>query len=168
MLQSAFEDDLRIRRAGIILGDQQADSLSSNLRFADEGLLFSTSLNQLKKMMSDFKRSIEKVGLKIHPDKTKIFDKQRSIRQTEATIDDISVEIQPLSRKAQYLGQTISFEQQDTTEIKNRIRAAWASFARCRQGVDIKIVSSSTPTTFFQLGHHTDDDVRFRHMGVDA
>ena len=89
---------------GISLGDQQPDSSSSNLRFADDVLLFSTSMNQLKKMISDFKRSTEKVGLKIHPDKTKIFDKQRSSRQSEATIDDISVEIQPLSGKAQYLG----------------------------------------------------------------
>ena len=57
---------------GISLGDQQADSLS-NLRFADDLLLFSTSLNQLKKMM--FKRSTEKERLVIHPDKTKIIGK---------------------------------------------------------------------------------------------
>ena len=75
VLQSALEDDLRIRREkgmGISLGDQQADSLS-NLRFADDVLLFSTSLNQLKKMM--FKRSTEKERLVIHPDKTKIIGK---------------------------------------------------------------------------------------------
>ena len=52
-LQSALEDDLRIlREKG--MGDQQCDCLS-NLRFADDVLLFSSSLNQLKKMMSDFK-----------------------------------------------------------------------------------------------------------------
>ena len=33
-----------------------------------------------------------------------------------------------------YLGQLITFQQQETTEIKNRIRAAWATFHKYRQG----------------------------------
>ena len=84
-------------------------------------------------MMTDFKRSIEKVELKIHSDKTKILSNQRSNRQTEAKIDDIKVEVLPISDKAQYLRQTISLEQQETTEIKSRIRATWASFSGYRQ-----------------------------------
>ena len=51
----------------ISLGDKQADCLS-NLRLADDVLLFSTSLKQLKKMMSEFKRSTKRVGLKTHPE----------------------------------------------------------------------------------------------------
>ena len=49
----------------------------------------------------------------------------------------------PISEKAKYLGQTITFEQQETTEILSRIRAAWASFSN---------------------GHHSQVDVRFWHM----
>ena len=58
---------------------------------------------------------------------------QRSNRQSKATIDDIKVENLPKSEKAKYFGQTITFEQQETTEIQSTIRAAWASFSRYRQ-----------------------------------
>ena len=37
-----------------------------------------------------------------------------------------------------YLGQTITFLQQETTEIKNRIRAAWATFHKYRQELTSK------------------------------
>ena len=37
-----------------------------------------------------------------------------------------------------YLGQTITFLQQETTEIKNRIRAAWATFDKYRQELTSK------------------------------
>ena len=47
---------------GIKLGDEQRDCIS-NLRFADDVLLISSSLNQLNKMMTDFKRSTERMGL---------------------------------------------------------------------------------------------------------
>ena len=54
-------------------------------------------------MMTDIKRSTEKVGLKIHSDKTKILSNQRSNRQTDAKIDDIKVEVLPIRARAQYL-----------------------------------------------------------------
>ena len=56
-------------------------------------------------MMTDFKRSTEKVELKIHSDRTKILSNQRSNRQTEVKIDDIKIEVLPVSEKAQYLRQ---------------------------------------------------------------
>ena len=37
-----------------------------------------------------------------------------------------------------YLGQVITLKQQETTEIKNRIRAAWATFHRYRQELTSK------------------------------
>ena len=46
--------------------------LVTNLGFADDLLLYSTSLEQLQKIMCDFKRSTEKVGLKFNPEKTNI------------------------------------------------------------------------------------------------
>ena len=77
----------------------------------------------------DFKRCTERVGLKIHPDKKKLSN-QRSNRQTEATIDNIKVEIVQISEQAKYLGQTMTLEEQETREMESRIRAAWASFSR--------------------------------------
>ena len=64
-------------------------------------------------MLCDFKHSIGKVGLKIQPGKTKIL-----VTKEEST---------------KYLGQMVTFWQQETTEIKSRIRAAWATFHKYKQ-----------------------------------
>ena len=45
-------------------------------------------------------------------------------------INNITVEILSAYESAEYFGQTITFQQQETVEITNRIRAAWASFYR--------------------------------------
>ena len=105
VLQAALEDDLTCwREEGMVihLGDHQTDCLS-NLRFADDVPLLSTSLEQLKRMMRDFKRCTEKVGLKRHPDKTKILSNQGSNKRTEVTIDNIKVEVLPARECAKYL-----------------------------------------------------------------
>ena len=112
---------------GICVRDSESDRLT-NLRFADDVLLFSTSLKQLRKMMCDLKQSAERVGLKIHPDKRNILSKQSSNKSKEVDITNSKVEILPACESAKCQGQTITFQQQETAEIKNRIRAAWASF----------------------------------------
>ena len=84
-------------------------------------------------MMCDFKQSTERVELKIHPDKTKFLSNQSSNRRKEVEINNIKVEILPACERAKYLGQTITFQQQETAEIKNRIRAAWASLYRYKE-----------------------------------
>ena len=70
----------REKGLGIRMGDGK-ESCVSNLRFIDDVPLLANSLNQLKKTMSDFKRSAERQGLKIHPDETKIFSNQKSSEQ---------------------------------------------------------------------------------------
>ena len=54
-------------------------SQNTNLRFADDVLLFATFKEQFQKMLCDFKKSTEKVGLRIHPEKTKIPSNQSSL-----------------------------------------------------------------------------------------
>ena len=56
---------------GIYLSDNDHDCLT-NLRFVDDVMLFATSKEQIRNMMCEFKDATEKVGLRIHPDKTKI------------------------------------------------------------------------------------------------
>ena len=91
---------------GIFSGDSGSDCLR-NLRFADDVLLFSTSQVLCQKMMCDFKQSIERVGLKIHPDNTKILSDQISNRRKEMETNNIKVEILSACESAKYLGQTI-------------------------------------------------------------
>ena len=80
----------------------------------------------------------EHVGLKNHLEKTTIVSKKRSNRRNEVTIDNIKVEVLPVKERAKYLCQTITLEQQETTAIKNRIRAAWASLTKYRQELTSK------------------------------
>ena len=72
VMQAALEDDWarwRETGMGISLGVLQPDCLSK-LQFADDVLFSFTSLEQLRSLMCDFKKSTE-VGLKIFLEKTK-------------------------------------------------------------------------------------------------
>ena len=66
------------KRMGIYLSDQERDCLT-NLRFADDVMLFATSKGQIQNMMCEFKDATEKVLLRIHPDKTKILSNESSM-----------------------------------------------------------------------------------------
>ena len=63
---------------GIYLSDQERDCLT-NLRFADDVMLFATSKEQMRNMMYEFKKATEKVGLRTLPDKTKILSNQSTM-----------------------------------------------------------------------------------------
>ena len=79
---------------GIYLSDHDHDCLT-NLRFADDVLLFATSKEQIRKMLCGFKKSTEKVGLRIHPDKTKILSNQSIINsdtKKELEVEDMKIE----------------------------------------------------------------------------
>ena len=81
-------------------------------------------------------RSTEKYrksGTQDHPGKTKILSNQSSNIGKEIEIDDIKVELLTREESTKYLGQMITFQQQETTEIRNRVRAAWATFHKYRQ-----------------------------------
>ena len=63
---------------GLYLSDHDHDCLT-NLSFADNVMLFATSKEQIRKMLCEFKKVTEKVGLRIHPGKTKILSNQSTI-----------------------------------------------------------------------------------------
>ena len=88
-------------------------------------------------MLCDFKRSTESVGLGIHPDKTNILSNQEKVKEREITIDNIKIEVIQKSDSARYIGQKITFEEQETAEVKNRLQATWA-FHKYRQELTSK------------------------------
>ena len=97
-------------------------------------MLFATSKEQLQSMMYDFKKATEKVGLKIHPDQSNM----NSNTKRYIKVGEMSIEILTENESVKYLGQRISFHQQETLEIKSRIRAAWATFHKYRQELTSK------------------------------
>ena len=140
VLQFSLEGDLKRwqeKRKGIRLSDKAEDSLT-NLRFAYYVLLFSASLEKLREMLCEFKASTEAVGLGIHPDKTKILSNQDKVKTKEIKVDNIKIEVLAKGDSARYLGQKITFEKQETEEIKNRLKAAWAAFHKYRQDLTSK------------------------------
>ena len=125
---------------GIYLSDHDHDCLT-NLRFADDVLLFATSKEQIRKMLCVFKKSTDKVGLRIHPDKTKILSNESSMNsdtKKELEVEDMQIEILTRNESVKYSGQKISFHHKETTEIKNRIRAGWVTFHKYRQELTSK------------------------------
>ena len=82
VVQYSLESNLtkwQENQKGIRLSDNTDDCLT-NLRFADDVLLFSTSLKKLRDMLCDFKTCTGEVGLGIHPDKTKILSNHDNVR----------------------------------------------------------------------------------------
>ena len=128
VLQNSLKDDIqrwqKTKRMGIYLSDNDHDCLT-NLRFADDVLLFASSKEQLQRMLCEFKRSTEKVGLRIHPEKKKILSNRSNLssdtqKEMEMEVDDINIETLTRRESVRYLGRMITFQQQETTEIKNR------------------------------------------------
>ena len=140
MLQFSLESDLKRwqeKQKGISLSDKKEDYLM-NLRFADDVLLFAISLEKLREMFCEFKTSFEVVELGNHPDKTKILSNQDKEKPKEITVDNIKIEVLSKGDSARYLGQKITFEEQETEEIKNRLKTAWATFHKYRQELTSK------------------------------
>ena len=144
VLQYSLKDEIqrwqKKKGMGICLSDQDRDCLT-NLRFADDVMLFATSKRQIQAMMCEFKEATKKVGLTIHPNKTKILSSESSMNpdtKRYMKIGDLDIEILAKSESVKYLGQRISYHQQETIEIKSRIRAAWATFHKYRQELTSK------------------------------
>ena len=132
------------------MSDHDRDCLT-NLRFADDVMLFATSKEQLWNMMYEFKKATEKVGLRIHPDKTKILNNQSTINSNTTRhieVGEMSIEILTKNESVKYLGQRISFHQQETWEIKSRIRVAWATLHKYRQELTSKTTCSNIVCAF--------------------
>ena len=135
VLQNSLKDDIqrwqKRKGMGIYLSDNDHDCLTN----------LASTKKQLQKMLCKFKRSTEKVGPRIHTEMTKILSNQSSLSsdtKKEMEVDDVKIEILTRGESTKYLGQMITFLQQETTEIKNRIRAAWATLHKYRQELTSK------------------------------
>ena len=77
----------------------------------------------------------------------KILSNQNTINsdtKKQLEIDDMKIEILTRNESVKHSGQKISFYQQETFEIKSRIRAAWAQI---QTRVDIEKLHAQTPST---------------------
>ena len=94
-------------------------------------------------MLCEFKASTETVGLGIHPDKTKILSNQDKVKAKEITVSSIKIEVLAKGDSARYLGQKITFEEQET-----------------EAGTYLKRLSIVPQTSSVRYGHHANIDLR--------
>ena len=94
----------------------------SNLRFADDIILFTNSAAELQIMLDQLRNQCTKAGLLINTSKTKIIT-----NGVEAQIS-IGQELISYVEDYVYLGQVISFRNSSSKEVKRRITIAWRKF----------------------------------------
>ena len=149
------------------MSDKTEDCLT-NLRFADDVLHFSTSLEKLSEMLCEFNASTEAVGLGIHPGKTKILSNQDKVKVNEISVDNIKTEVLKEGDSARYLGQKITFEEQETEEIKKQTEGSVSSVPQVSPGIDLERLPALPQTSSFQLGHHTYVDLCQWNMDINT
>lgn len=93
----------------------------TNLRFADDIVIFANSLTEMKQMINELLDQCELVGLSININKTKIMTNSRK--------EEIKINNQEINFVDQYnyLGQSISFNDRKD-EINKRINLGWKKY----------------------------------------
>lgn len=94
----------------------------SNLRFADDIILFSYSAKELETMLQELQTLCQHVGLQINMSKTQVMTNKTK------TLIEIGTETIKYVDEYIYLGQTISFHNSTHKEINRRVSQAWKAF----------------------------------------
>ena len=126
-----FSANSRRTGHGFGLPIEHAKDPLTNLRFADDVLLFAQSKSDVIKMISHLARTAGKYGLRLNYAKIKILDIHGiSINDETVRIDENDVEVLGPLRNDKYLGRKICFGIYHKTEVKNRIAAGWGAFMK--------------------------------------
>jgi len=95
----------------------------SNLRFADDLVLFAETKEELKDMLQELHQNSVKAGLEINVQKTKILANRKynePIKINGKVIEKVD--------NVKYLGQTISFENRGEKEMSKRTKKGWNKY----------------------------------------
>ena len=117
------------KQYGMEVGNGRS-SLLTNLRFPDDILLVARSLPQIRQMIADISVEGKRIGLQLHPEKTKILHNGIGYGAgvQSATADGMNIEVLGSGSDTMYLGRALSLTNPHDTELKHRIRKAWAKF----------------------------------------
>ena len=131
------------------------DERMTNLRFADDILLIASSLPDLTAMLTDLCTEAGKIGLELHPDKTKILpNNHTSIKRhhhpNNVTANGMKIDVLPPSSHTKYLGRNLTFSNDHhRAEIENRIAFGWKKFFVLKQELTSKRYSLSDRLRLF-------------------
>ena len=107
--------------------DNPNDPLT-NLRFADDVLLFGGSRSDIAKMITDLKVEATKYGLVLHTGKTKVLTNTPRRRPSVLDCGGQSVEVLGEQAAERYLGRQLAVAGYHATELANRVDVGWKAF----------------------------------------
>ena len=155
VLDVAFENwKVQLREEGILI--HTSVSRLTDTRYADDVLLYAKSLEELQKMTELLVIELQKVGLQLNADKTKIL--HSSIYDPGADRDyvDINTEFVRVlhgNESHRYLGRLLCLSPSDRIriELQNRKNHAWASFHKHKKVILNSHVSLAKRVQFFDV-----------------
>ncbi|KAK6749451.1 hypothetical protein RB195_001826 [Necator americanus] len=104
----------------------------SNLRLADDIVLFSSSTNEAETMLNELNEAGKRIGLRINRKKTQ-FMKNAHCEDGGVQLEGSQIVETP---SYVYLGRSMNMENDLKEELNRRMRAAWAAFAAVREATD--------------------------------
>ncbi|KAK6741274.1 hypothetical protein RB195_009245 [Necator americanus] len=102
----------------------------SNLRFADDIVLFSSSTNEAETMLNELNEVGKRIGLRINRKKTQFM---KNCEDGGVQLEGFQIVETP---SYVYLGRSMNMENDLKEELNRRMRAAWAAFAAVREATD--------------------------------
>ena len=173
VLQYSLKDEIqrwqKTKGMGIYLSDQERDCLT-NLRFADDVMLFATSKEQIRNMMCEFKTATEKVGLKIHPDKTKILSNESSMNSDTKRyikIGEMSIEILTKNESVKYFGSENLVPPTRDTGNQEQDQSSLGDLPQIQTRIDINKIHAQTPPSTHRRHSCSDSMLRSRNMDTE-
>ena len=158
---------LNHRRSGQYYGivvDNKTSPLT-NLRFADDVLLFAASPSDAAKMISDLDQEASKFGLKLHLGKTVLLTNRVANRPSVVKSRGLSLKVVASDESERYLGRKLSTTEYHAAEFANRLASAWAAFFKskevlCNRSVPLRdrlklFECSVTPCVLYACGTWT-------------
>ena len=140
-MMAAVKSRISDKKYGIQMGTSDSSRIT-NLRFADDVLLFGRSLPQVTHMLEEVYREAQACGLQLHPEKTKIITStgrtEGRPRNRHINIGGLKIEVLTRETSIKYLGRKISFGEYHEDELASRIRAGWAKFSQHKQELTSK------------------------------
>ena len=132
MLIGKIKHKWKSMRYGMDLDSLADDGHLTNLRYADDILLDARSLPQIKKVLADVENEAAKVGLKLHPDKTKIRHARNGIgygaNVRKAVCGTMTIEVLGCDSNSAYLGRVVRLTDMHAEEVKIRVENAWSKY----------------------------------------
>ena len=122
-------------------------------------------------MMCEFKEATKKVGLTIHPNKTKILSSESSMNpdtKRYMKIGDLDIEILAKSESVKYLGQRISFPSTGDNRNQEQDQSSMGDLPQIQTRTDIKKILAEISIAPLRCHSFSDSMLRSQEHGLRA